>query len=57
MMKAVIAMIMPANSSASMIASQFGVPRAVMKSSDRTSARPASSTIAPCAKLNTPDAL
>ena len=40
-----------------MIAAQNGKPLATSQSSERTSARPASSTIAPCAKLNTPDAL
>ena len=40
-----------------MMAAQTGTPRATRKSSERTSARPASSTMAPCAKLNTPEAL
>ena len=55
--QAVIAMMTAANSSPSMTAAQHGTPLATRKSSERTSARPASSTIAPCAKLNTPEAL
>ena len=55
--QAVIAMMTPANSSASSDGAHIGTPRAARKSSERTSARPASSTMAPCAKLNTPDAL
>ncbi len=50
-------MIRPANTSPRMIALQIGKPFATRRSSERTSARPASSTIAPWAKLNTPDAL
>ena len=46
-----------ANSKAMTMAAQNGSPLPTMKSSERTKARPASSTIAPCAKLNTPDAL
>ena len=55
--KAVIAMIRPANSSPRTIAAQTGKPLATSQSSERTSARPASRTIEPCAKLNTPEAL
>ena len=55
--QAEIAMMSAANSSAPMTALQYGKPCATRKSSERTSARPASSTIEPCAKLNTPEAL
>ena len=55
--QAVIAMMTAANSRPSTMAAQIGTPRATRKSSERTSARPASSTMAPCAKLNTPEAL
>ncbi len=55
--QAVIAMTTAANTSPRTIAAQNGKPFATRKSSERTSARPASSTIAPCAKLNTPEAL
>jgi len=49
----VIAMMTPANNRPRMIADQTGKPLATSQSSERTSARPASSTIEPCAKLNT----
>ena len=39
------------------MAPHVGTPRATRKSRERTRARPASSTMAPWAKLNTPDAL
>ena len=39
------------------MAAHTGTPRATMKSSERTRASPASSTMAPCAKLKTPEAL
>ena len=55
--QAVMAMMTAANSSPSITAAHMGTPRAARKSSERTSARPASSTMAPCAKLNTPEAL
>ena len=51
------AMIAPANTSPRMIALQSGKPFATRTSSERTSERPASKTIEPCAKLKTPDAL
>ena len=51
------AMTSAAKASARSMAPQNGSPCATMKSSERTSARPASSTMAPCAKLNTPEAL
>jgi hypothetical protein len=50
-------MMRPANTSAKTMATRYGTPFATIRSSERTKARPASSTIAPCAKLNTPDAL
>src|ERR1700738_1992896 len=57
MSQAVIAMITAAKPMPMMIAAQSGKPLATRKSSERTSASPASNTIAPWAKLKTPDAL
>ncbi len=50
-------MISAANIRPSTMAAHTGTPRATMKSSERTRASPASSTMAPCAKLKTPEAL
>jgi hypothetical protein len=55
--QAVIAMITAAKPMPRMIAAQSGKPLAARRSSERTSASPASNTIAPWAKLKTPDAL
>src|ERR1700681_844433 len=55
--QAIIAMITAAKPMPMMIAAQSGKPLATRKSSERTSASPASNTIAPWAKLKTPDAL
>ena len=52
-----IAMTTAAKARPRMMAPHIGTPCATMKSSDRTSASPASSTMAPWAKLNTPEAL
>ena len=50
-------MISAAKTKPNAMAAHAGTPCATMKSSERTRASPASSTMAPCAKLNTPEAL